>query len=471
MKPRVRFAPSPTGELHLGGVRTALTNFLFTKKHQGTFLIRIEDTDHERSRKEYIDQICDSLQWLGLQWDEEISFQSDRGLAYEYCIAQLINTGHAYRCFCSKEELELIRKETGSFLYNGIWRGRKQSEINNEIKKGTPFTIRLATPDDGVTEFEDMVYGKISISNTELDDFIIARSDGSPVYNFTNVVDDKNMNISHVIRGEDHISNTPKQILIYEALGYDVPNFAHLPMILGDDKKRLSKRHGATGVHYYRDSGYQPNALINYLALLGWNPGTEKEIFNLDKLIEEFDLSKVQKKSAIFDHKKFHWVSSQHLILQDNKDVLSDLIDIDKQWSDDEKQKDYLKLINIMKHRSHSLKDLIERSQFFFHRPMNFDEKNFKKVWVEGTNSIMQDLKKNLEFIDSWVSSELEIKFNEFINKKELGYGKIMRPLRFALCGNLNGPSLFDIMELLGKKEFKYRLNYIINEFRNNEQK
>ncbi len=469
MKPRVRFAPSPTGELHLGGVRTALTNFLFTKKHQGTFLIRIEDTDHERSRKKYIDQICDSLQWLGLQWDEEISFQSNRGLAYEYFIDQLINTGHAYRCFCSKEELELIRKETGSFLYNGIWRGREQSEINNEIKKGTPFTIRLATPDDGVTEFEDMVYGKISISNTELDDFIIARSDGSPVYNFTNVVDDKNMNISHVIRGEDHISNTPKQILIYEALGYDVPNFAHLPMILGDDKKRLSKRHGATGVHYYRESGYQANALINYLALLGWNPGTEKEIFNLDKLIEEFDLSKVQKKSAIFDHKKFHWVSLQHLILQDNKDVLSDLIDIDKQWSDDEKQKDYLKLINIMKHRSHSLKDLIERSQFFFHRPMNFDEKNFKKVWGEGTNSIMQDLKNYLEFIDSWVSSELEIKFNEFINKKELGYGKIMRPLRFALCGNLNGPSLFDIMELLGKKECKYRLNYIINEFRINE--
>ena len=471
MKPRVRFAPSPTGQLHLGGARTALTNFLFARKQNGTFLIRIEDTDHERSRKGYIDQICDSLHWLGLEWDEEISFQSDRGLAYEYCIDKLINTGHAYRCFCSKKELELIRKQTGSFLYNGIWRGREQSEINNEIKKGTPFTIRLATPDDGVTEFEDMVYGKISISNTELDDFIIARSDGSPVYNFTNVVDDKNMNISHVIRGEDHISNTPKQILIYEALGYDVPNFAHLPMILGDDKKRLSKRHGATGVHYYRDSGYQPNALINYLALLGWNPGTEKEIFNLDKLIEEFDLSKVQKKSAIFDHKKFHWVSLQHLILQDNKDVLSDLIDIDKQWSDDEKQKDYLKLINIMKHRSHSLKDLIERSQFFFHRPMNFDEKNFKKVWVEGTNSIMKDLKKNLECIDSWVSSELEIKFNEFINKKELGYGKIMRPLRFALCGNLNGPSLFDIMELLGKKEFKYRLNYIINEFRNNEQK
>ena len=296
MKPRLRFAPSPTGQLHLGGARTALSNYLYAKKNGGQFLVRIEDTDIERSKKEHIDQICNSLQWLGLNWDEELIYQSKRREYYSNSLEDLLSSGKAYRCFASKEELDQIRKETGSYHYNGLWRNKSDDDINRELEKKTPFTIRIKSPNQGHTVFDDMIYGSISISNAEIDDFIISRSDGSPVYNFTNVIDDQSMKITHVVRGEDHISNTPKQILIYKAFNWEPPIFAHLPMILGEDKKRLSKRHGATGVQSYRDEGFQPEALLNYLALLGWNPGTEEEIMDLEQLVSKFDISRVQKK-------------------------------------------------------------------------------------------------------------------------------------------------------------------------------
>ena len=341
MKPRVRFAPSPTGQLHLGGARTALSNYLFTKNQGGKFLVRIEDTDLERSKKEYTDQICQSLDWLGLKWDEELVYQSSNTSVYKSYLDALLKNNKAYMCFASKKELDEIRKESNSFHYPGIWRDRDVGDINNEIKKGSPFTVRLKTPQDGKTSFEDLIYGNISVENNEIDDFIIARSDGSPVYNLTNVVDDSLMEITHVIRGEDHVSNTPKQILIYNALGFEVPTFAHLPMILGEDKKRLSKRHGATGVNEYESMGYQPDALLNYLALLGWNPGTKEEIFDLDSLVKNFDISKVQKKSATYDQKKFNWISSQHLMKEDSDIVLKKLMSIDPEWGESKRQ-DYL---------------------------------------------------------------------------------------------------------------------------------
>ena len=294
MKPRVRFAPSPTGQLHLGGARTALSNYLFSKNQGGKFLVRIEDTDLERSKKEYSDQICQSLDWLGLKWDEELVYQSANTSVYKSYIDTLLKDNKAYMCFASKEELEDIRNESNSFHYPGIWRDRDLGDINSEIKKGSPFTVRLKTPKEGKTSFQDLIYGNISVENNEIDDFIIVRSDGSPVYNLTNVVDDSSMEITHVIRGEDHVSNTPKQILIYQALGFKVPIFAHLPMILGEDNKRLSKRHGAAGVNEYERMGYQPDALLNYLALLGWNPGTEEEIFDLGSLVKNFDIRSVQ---------------------------------------------------------------------------------------------------------------------------------------------------------------------------------
>ena len=268
-------------------------------------------------------------------------------------------------CFASKKELEDIRNESSSFHYPGIWRDRDPSDINSEIKKGSPFTVRLKTPQDGKTSFEDLIYGNISVENTEIDDFIISRSDGSPVYNFTNVIDDSLMKITHVIRGEDHVSNTPKQILIYNALGFEVPTFAHLPMILGEDKKRLSKRHGAYGVNEYDIIGYQQDALLNYLALLGWNPGTEEEIFDLDSLVKNFDIRKVQKKSATYDQKKFNWISLQHLMKEDSEKVLNRLASIDPEWGESKSQDYLIKVIDLIKPRSNSLTDLINQSQYF----------------------------------------------------------------------------------------------------------
>jgi len=465
MKPRVRFAPSPTGQLHLGGARTALSNFLFAKNQGGTFLIRIEDTDLERSKTEYVEQICDSLKWLGLAWDEEIVYQSENGSSHEEELHNLLESGKAYRCFASKEELDDIRENSGSFLYTGIWRDREQKDIDNELDKGTPFTVRLKTPMEGVTEFNDIVYGNITVSNTEIDDLILARSDGSPVYNFTNVIDDQKMGITHVIRGEDHVANTSKQILIYKALSLEIPKFAHLPMILGEDKKRLSKRHGATGVDQYRDLGYQPGALLNYLALLGWNPGTEEEIFELDKLVEQFDLSKVQKKSAVFDQKKFNWVSSQHLMAQSNADILNSIIKVAPQWEGTKDRGRSERVIEIMKPRSSSLVDLIEQSSYFFCEPAEYSERDLSKVWKVDTPEIMKELQTILESISDWIPNEIESKFKEFMDSNGLGFGKVMRPLRFALCGNVNGPSLYEIMEILGKDESIKRINQAIIEF------
>ena len=465
MKPRLRFAPSPTGQLHLGGARTALSNYLYAKKNGGQFLVRIEDTDIERSKKEHIDQICNSLQWLGLNWDEELVYQSKRREYYSNSLEDLLSCGKAYRCFASKEELDQIRKETGSYHYNGLWRNKSDDDINRELEKKTPFTIRIKSPNEGHTVFNDMIYGNISISNSEIDDFIISRSDGSPVYNFTNVIDDQSMKITHVVRGEDHISNTPKQILIYKAFNWEPPIFAHLPMILGEDKKRLSKRHGATGVQSYRDEGFQPEALLNYLALLGWNPGTEEEIMDLEQLVSKFDISRVQKKAAVFDQKKLNWVSSQHLALQNDQDILDRIRLINTEWGIKKDNSFCLSVVSIVKTRSRSLVDLIDQAGYFFSDPSRFNENDVQKTWKEDSKGILEEIIQMLGTVDDWTANKLELIFKKYMENHGYGFGKVMKPVRSGLCGNLQGPSLFDIMELLGKELVIKRIYYIINAF------
>ncbi len=465
MNPRVRFAPSPTGQLHLGGARTALSNFLFAKNQGGQFLVRIEDTDIERSKQEHTDQICESLSWLGLNWDDELVYQSSRTDAYKESLAALLDSGKAYRCFASKKELEKIREETGSYQYTGLWRDKDKLQIEKELGKGTPYTIRLRTPDTDNTWFKDIIYSEISVSNAEIDDFIVARSDGSPVYNFTNVVDDHGMGITHVIRGDDHISNTPKQILIYQALGWDTPEFAHLPMILGQDKKRLSKRHGATGVQIYRDEGYQPDALLNYLALLGWNPGTEEEIMTLEDLVNKFDLSQVQKKGAVFDQKKLNWISGQHLSMQDNRDILFQARAINPDWGMTKPDDFCLLVAELMKYRSKSLVALMDQSGYFFNDPSEFDEIDVRKTWKHDTPGIIESVISILDSISIGKAEELETSFKDYMETNDLGFGKVMKPVRLALCGNVNGPSLFEIMVLLGKEITLGRLRRALNKF------
>ena len=463
MNPRVRFAPSPTGQLHIGGARTALFNYLFARNQDGQFLVRIEDTDRERSKQEHTDQICDSLEWLGLSWDEELVFQSIRTERYQDVVDNLLKQGKAYRCFASRDDLERIRKETGSYQYPGIWRDRSEKEIKTKLSKGTPFTIRLRSPEAGKTTVEDVIYGNIQVANSEVDDFILVRSDGSPVYNLVVAVDDHDMNISHVIRGEDHVSNTPKQILIYQALNWHIPKFVHLPMILGSDGKRLSKRHSATGVQSYRDEGYQPEALLNYLSLLGWNPGTEEEVMLLDELTVKFRLDQVHKKSAVFDQKKLNWISGQHLVGQTNQDILTGIRNIQPQWGQS-KNNDYCSgVIELIKPRSKSLVELIEQSEYFFNDPEEFNRETAKTIWKDEAGIILESLRDKLNELSSWESAAIEEEFKNIMNDNDLALGKIMKPVRFAICGTVNGPALYAVMALLGRDSCMRRLDRAVN--------
>ncbi len=456
MKPvRIRFAPSPTGELHLGGARTALFNWLFAKHHKGNIFLRIEDTDPVRSRKEYEEQICDSLKWLGLQWDGPVVFQSQRLADYKTAVRKLLETGKAFRCFCSPEKLEKDRKqapkEGRDYRYPGTCKNLSLEEQKQRLNQGEPFAVRLKIP-RGVTSFKDRIYGNIRVKNSEIDSFIIARSDGSPTYNLVVVVDDHFMGITHVIRGDDHLTNTPKQILIYKALGLDIPKFAHLPMILGPDKRRLSKRHSAVGIQAYRQLGYLPQALLNYLAFLGWNPDTEQEIFTLDELVEKFHLQQVQKKAAVYDEKKLNWVSGQHMVQMPAKALLSRMRELFPEWRKEENEDYLLKIMDIQKNRLKTLSEIITHSKFFFDDPTSYDLKTTRKRWKDDwVNILVQDFVARLEIMEEWSEGMLESELREFCEEQGVSPSKLIHPVRLALSGVPHGPSLFLLMEMLGK--------------------
>lgn len=462
MNPVVRFAPSPTGKLHIGGVRTALFNYLFAKRHNGKFLVRIEDTDKERSKAEHTAQILESLKWLGLPYDEEPISQSSRSKRYNEVIESLLKSGKAYRCFATNEELQDLRDNSKIFLYPGIWRDRKKEDIDKKLKDNTPFTIRLRIPEEGEVSFKDEVYGTITTKISELDDFIIARSDGSPTYNLTVVIDDNDMNISHVVRGEDHISNTPKQILIYNALGWDLPIFGHLPMILGSDGKRLSKRHGAVGTKTFKNMGYLPESLINYIALLGWNPGNNDEVFDIDYLINNFSIQNVNKKAAVFDMTKLDWVSSQTIMAKKSSELLELINDFDSSWSSNNRNNDFLvKVIELIKDRLKTLSDAKDHS-YFFKDPTGFDENALKKCWKEDTSGILDQFLSKLKKLDEWNVKTIDDLIRQCVEELSIGMGRLMQPLRLALAGELVGPSMPDFMEILGKEVCSKRLENIL---------
>ena len=466
-KNRVRFAPSPTGKLHLGGARTALFNWLFAKKYGGKFLLRIEDTDKLRSKQEFTDQICDSLKWLGLDWDEEIVFQSSRTELYKNVIKELLEERKAYRCFCSKEKIAEERNQaeqsgTGYF-YSGTCRNLDDRAVQENIKNDIHFSVRISVP-EGYTEFNDKIYGNIRVNNKEIDDFIIARTDGSPVYNLVVAIDDNDMGITHIIRGEDHISNTPKQLMIYKALQLPIPEFAHLPMILGPDKKRLSKRHGATGVQEYKDRGYLPEALSNYLVLLGWNPGTEQEVFSPDELIKQFSIERVQKKSAVFDERKLQWMSGQHIYQKSTSEILISIRGYEPDWRKSEDENYILKVIELMKERVKSLRDMQNMTSTFFEDPKEYDEKATRKKWKEkSVNELIAKFENSLADIDLWNNEHIEIALRNLSDSENISAGKIIHPTRLALSGTGSGPSLFDMMELLGKEVCIRRLQKALN--------
>ena len=465
-KPVVRFAPSPTGYLHIGGARTALFNWLFARQNNGKFLLRIEDTDLERSKIEYVDQIKNALNWLGMDWDDDIIFQSKNNSNHQKVINELIQSGDAYKCFLTKEELDNLRiqadKNKEVFRVPRTYRDTSEEKQNELIDEGRSYTIRLKVP-EGITKFKDLVFGEIIVDNKDLDDFIISRSDGSPTYNFVVAIDDIAMDISHIIRGDDHIANTPKQILVYNALKKNVPIFAHLPMILGSDKKRLSKRHAATNVQEYRDKGFTSDSIINYLSLLGWNPDSNDEIFNINELIKLFNFKQVQKKSAVFDEKKLLWISGQKMKEMTSKDILKEILLIDKAWGKDHNNSYLESVISLTKDRSKNLIDIIDISDIFLINEVNYSDE-FKSIMSDQNGTmIIKDFLNAVKIEESWDKQTVEKAFDQIMNQHDIGLGKVMKPLRIAISGISYGPGIFDMMILLGKDLTINRITNAIN--------
>jgi len=455
---RTRFAPSPTGYLHIGGVRTALFCWLYAKNQKGQFLLRIEDTDLERSTQESIDAIHEGMQWLKLNHDEEPVYQSQRMDLYHQKTEELLESGCAYRCYCTQEELDAMRKEQSEKGENPRYDGRCR-EIK-EPKKGE-FVIRFKSPEEGKIIINDHVFGNVLVHNQELDDFILMRSNGIPTYHFSVVVDDHDTNISHVIRGDDHLKNTAKHIHLFNAFGYKLPQFIHLPMILGSDGARLSKRHGAMNILEYKQQGLLPEAMLNYLARLGWSSG-DQEIFSIKELIEKFDLTHINKSSARFDAEKLQWVNQQHLSSLDNQ-KLSELLAKQAAKEDIElpSMEKMLLFSEAYKSRVNNLNDFLDNAHSLFSEKIKIEEKAAKKHLRSVILEPLKDLVNEFEEI-TWAKENIHGAIDNICKKHEIGFGKIGQPLRVAVTGNTISPSIDVTLALLEKEIAMIRLRTAI---------
>ncbi len=460
---RVRFAPSPTGALHIGGVRTALFNWLFARHHGGTFILRIEDTDQTRSTDESIKVILDGMKWVGLDWDEGPFRQTERMPVYQEHIDQLLKAGKAYRCYCTPEELEVRRKKAIAAGKPPKY-DRKCRSLTAPIP-GRAAAVRFVSPDEGQTIVRDMIRGVVTFENQQLDDLIIQRSDGLPTYNFAVVVDDVTMKISHVIRGDDHLNNTPRQIQLYQAFGYEPPQFAHLPMILGSDKTKLSKRHGATAVTEYIDLGYLPEALVNYLSRLGWSSG-DQEIFTPRELIEKFTLDNVGKAPSVFNAEKLLWLN-HHYIQQANPGrlaaLLLDLLKKDGVLKSDPDGAWFKKLVAILMERSHTLVEMKTGAIPFLTDEIIMDEKARTKHLTPDVAPLLTELAGRLRTIDPFTHDELEKVFNAIITEKAIKLGKLAQPVRVALTGGTVSPGIYEVIEVMGKDKTLKRIEAAIS--------
>ena len=453
-----RFAPSPTGTLHIGGVRTALFNYVYSKKHSGKFLVRIEDTDRERSTKEFEKNILDSLDSIGLSPDEKPINQSERGNIYQAAAQKIIDSGQAYYCNCSVERLEKMRSEQQANGQKPQYDGKCR---NLNLQKSNDTVLRLKTPLDGEIVVKDYVRGDIVFNNAELDDLIILRSDGSPTYHLCNVVDDYEQGVTTVIRGEDHISNTPRQIHIQNALEYPELEYAHLPLVLGADKKRLSKRHAATSLGEYKDEGYLDSAILNTLARLGWSRG-DKEVFYLDDLIKDFDITEVQKAGAIFDVTKLDFLNTQHMANLSHEDFINAinpfLIDFGININEHPK-KDLL--IESMRSSANTLKGVANNLICYFKEIENYDQKAIDK-FIGSSDKVLEDIKEKIVDVNTWDESSLDKILLEYREEKELSIPKVNQPIRIALTGSTNSPSLGITLYLFDKEKVIERLDALI---------
>lgn len=450
MSIRTRFAPSPTGYLHVGGARTALFSWLYARKHGGKFILRIEDTDLERSSQESVNAILEGMTWLGLEYDEGPFYQTHRFDRYKEVIQQLLDQGDAYYCYCSREELDALREQQMADKEKPRYNGKCRDSADQPERERV---VRFRNPDHGDVVIEDLVKGRIVVANKELDDLIIARSDGTPTYNLTVVVDDMDMGVTHVIRGDDHVNNTPRQINILKALGATLPVYAHVPMILGSDGARLSKRHGAVSVMQYRNDGYLPEALLNYLVRLGWSHG-DQELFSIDEMIALFELEKVNVSASTFNTDKLIWLNHQYIMSSDPAHVARHLA-----WHMGERGIDpvtgpaLIDVVKLQRERCKTLVQMADESLYFYRDFDSYDDKAVKKNFKPGVEDVLQAVWSGFDALADWSAEPLHQVVLDTAEKLQLNLGKVAQPLRVAVCGGAVSPAIDATLALLGREK------------------
>ena len=459
-----RFAPSPTGYLHVGGARTALLSWLYARKHGGKFILRIEDTDLERSTQESVDAILEGMAWLGLDYDEGPFYQTHNFDRYKEIIQQLLRQGDAYYCYCSKEELEQLRTDQMANKEKPRYNGK--CSASGPLLQDSEPVIRFRNPTDGVVVIHDLVKGDITVANKELDDLIIARADGTPTYNLTVVVDDMDMKVTHVIRGDDHINNTPRQINILNALKVKLPEYAHLPMILGPDGARLSKRHGAVSVMQFRDEGYLPDALLNYLVRLGWSHG-DQEIFSVDEMVGFFELYDVNVSASIFNMEKLLWLNHQYIMNGDPAHVARHLSwHMGQLGIDPSDGPDLIDVVKVQRERSKTLVEMAASSVYFYKEFDSYEEKAVKKNFTLGSDQVLVRLRDELVALTAWTAQEIHQIIVNLAEVLGLNMGKVAQPLRVAICGSGVSPAIDVTLALVGREKTLARIDRAINYIR-----
>ncbi|MDX8398428.1 MAG: glutamate--tRNA ligase [Mariprofundaceae bacterium] len=454
MTVRTRFAPSPTGMLHIGGARTALFSWLYARRFGGEFVLRIEDTDKERSTDEATQVILDGMKWLGLDWDGEPVYQGARQDLHIAAVNKLLDAGKAYKCCCTREELDHMRDAQKLAGHKPMYDGRCRNRT--DLAEGAPYVIRFKSPNEGDTWVKDMVLGDVCFPNAELDDLIIMRSDGTPTYNLAVVVDDADMAISHVVRGSDHLNNTPRQIQLYEALGLPVPKFAHIPLIHGPDGAKMSKRHGSVAITEYREQGYLPVAVVNYLSRLGWSHGDD-EVFSTEQLIELFDLNSVGKSASRFDQAKLDWLNA-HWIKESKPEGLIEEVKRLLAIEIHDGQADLLAVIGCLQERSKNLLELAEGARFFYVAPTEYQEKAVKKNFKEGTWKLLESFVEQANALPKWSGEAVHGLIEQICAQAEVNMGKLAQPIRILLAGVPVSPPIDVTLELLGKVETLQRI-------------
>ncbi|MCH8493962.1 MAG: glutamate--tRNA ligase [Idiomarina sp.] len=467
-----RFAPSPTGYLHVGGARTALYAWLVARAAGGKFVLRIEDTDRERSTQAAIDAIFEGMQWLGLTWDEEPVYQTKRFDRYQGLIDEMLADGRAYKCYCSQERLETMREEQMAAGLKARYDGRCRdlSAEQHAANEGKPYVVRFRNPQDGTVVFDDHIRGRIEIANKELDDLIIARTDGTPTYNFCVVIDDWDMGITHVVRGEDHINNTPRQINILKALGAPIPEYAHVSMILGDDGKKLSKRHGAVSVTEYRDNGYLADAVINYLVRLGWSHG-DQEIFSREELIKIFKLSDINKAASAFNTEKLNWLNQHYMKTLPAEQVAAELAwHFARLGVATESGPALVEVVKLQADRVKTLKEMAEISRYFFEAVTEFDEQAAKKHLRPVAKEPLQDIRERFANLSNWSAEGIHQAIQDTCEALNVGMGKVGMPLRVAATGGGNSPALDATLALIPRHTVVERIDLALEFIRAREE-